>query len=87
MLYDLYPGLFTLQYKGYLMVGMELIIANKNSECGSMPFLVYVIFPYPLEHFELSSCFPSIVDLNVGKTPIFLHTSDCWTGLRDVTYR
>jgi hypothetical protein len=50
MLYDLYPALlFTLHYKGYQMVGMELTIANKNSECGSMPqyaiSCLYVIIP------------------------------------------
>jgi len=59
MLYDLYPGLlFTLQYKGYRMVGMELTIANKNSECGSMPqyaiTCLYVIIP----NLPILSCHP-----------------------------
>jgi hypothetical protein len=71
MLYDLYPGfLSTVQYKAYIMVGVELTIANKNLECGYMPqyaiSCLYVIIPYILAHFGLSSCSPSIVDLTLS---------------------
>ena len=63
------------------MVGMGLTIANKNSECGSMPqyaiSCLYVVIPYLLAHFELSSSSPSIVDLKVGKIQVFPHISDC----------
>jgi hypothetical protein len=58
MFYDLYPGvLFTLQYKGYLMVGMELTIANKNvGACHSMPFLVSMSLFHI--HSHILSCHP-----------------------------
>jgi hypothetical protein len=58
------------------MVGMELTIANKNSECGNMPyyaiFCVCVIMSHSVAHLKLSSCSVSIVDLNVGKILVSL---------------